>query len=196
MKQIGLTGGIGSGKSLVALVFQKLGIPCFNADVAAKEVMDQNDVVIRKIKNRFGADVYSNGKLDRKKFAQIIFADQKAIEFVNHLVHPVVNNLFDCWKKEWEQCPYVLFEAAIIFESALEDMFARVIVVTAPEIKRVERVCQRDQVTPGQVRARMEFQWPEEKKIKLADFVLVNDEKQLLIPQIIDLHNEVIKLED
>lgn len=188
MLKIGITGGIGSGKSTVCRIFSMLGIPVFDADSVAKELMVTNQILISNICNAFGKDVYhSDGTLNRELLAQKAFLDQKQISKLNSLVHPVVLNAFDSWVNQ-HTSPYVIKEAALMFESNADKRNDVNIVVLAPEDVRIKRVIQRDGSSEEKVRARMSHQMPEKEKIERADYVIINDESTLLIPQILHLH--------
>ena len=158
MLKVGITGGIGSGKTLVCTIFAALGVPVYHADTQAKLLMNTDHELKASIEKYFGNDIYRNGTIDRRKLAEIIFNDKKALEKINSLVHPAVARDFESWSA-LQTSPYVLEEAAIIFESDIAHRFDKVILVTAPENLRIERVCARDNVTPEIVRKRMKNQW-------------------------------------
>jgi len=187
---IGITGGIGSGKSTVCKIFRTLGVPVYEADTRAKLLMNTDLELKAALEGYFGRDIYRDGMLDRHKLAEIIFNDPSALEKVNSWVHPAVARDFENWHKQ-QTSPYVLEEAAIIFESNIAHRFKKVILVTAPEDLRIERVCARDQVAPETVRKRMANQWPEEKKIALADYIIYNDHQHLIIPQVLKINDEL-----
>ncbi|HDR89937.1 MAG TPA: dephospho-CoA kinase [Bacteroidetes bacterium] len=188
MLKVGLTGGIGSGKSLVARIFTILGIPVFDADTEAKTLMETDPVLKAQLKDAFGEDVYLNGMLRRKKLAEMVFPDEGKLRLLNNLVHPKVRAAFLEWVGRHAEAPYVIQEAAILLESGWASLFDRVIAVEAPEPLRIRRVMERDGTSAGEVRSRMERQWTDEERRKHADHVLVNDEKELLIPAILELH--------
>ena len=189
--KVGITGGIGSGKTTVCKIFGTLGIPVYNADTQAKHLMNTDPELKTLLQGYFGNDIYRDGALDRHKLADIIFSDKTALEKVNSWVHPVVARDFEQWCAR-QTSPYVLEEAAIIFESNLAHRFEKTILVTAPESVRIERVCARDHITPEMVRKRMANQWPEEKKIALADYVIYNDNVQLVTPQVMEIHRQLL----
>lgn len=185
---VGITGGIGSGKSTVCRVFRILGIPVFEADAVAKNLYDSNPEVKAGLIHLFGDDIYTaENKLDRKKLASIIFTNEIYLAKVNELVHPVVRKVFENWLKMQENAPYIIHEAAILFESGFYKMMDFTILVTAPENERIARVMARDGITEQMVRERMQKQWCEEEKEKLASKILVNDNKNLMIPEIIQI---------
>lgn len=187
MKKIGITGGIGSGKSVVCRLFHVLGIPVFNADDAAKSVMVQDQILIEGIKTYFGAESYfEDGSLNRGFLASVVFADEEKLQKLNELVHPATFRAYDEWVLQ-QKAPYVVKEAALMFESGANQRNDINIVVLAPESLRLQRAMQRDRFTEEQIRSRMEKQWPQEKLMSLADYSIVNDETELLIPQVLQL---------
>ncbi len=187
MLSIGITGGIGSGKSTVATVFKLLGIPVFEADQVAKSIIDVNPEIRNQFVQLFGNEIYNNNnKLNRKKLAEVIFNDDFLLEKVNQLVHPAVQNEYFSWLK-LQESTYIIHEAAILFESGFYKLMDYTILVSAPENIRIERVCKRDTILPEQVRSRIRKQWTDEKRRELAGIELVNDNKRLLLPQILEI---------
>jgi len=195
MIKVGITGGIGSGKTTVCKVFETLGIPVYNADTQAKMLMNTDPELKATLQDYFGSGIYHDDILVRHQLAEIIFNDQAALEMVNSWVHPAVVRDFEHWCT-LQTSPYILEEAAIIFESKIAYRFEKVILVTAPDDIRVERVCARDHVTPEIVRKRMINQWPEEKKIALADYIIYNDNVHLIAPQVIVVHKRLLGIKD
>jgi dephospho-CoA kinase len=193
MLKIGITGGIGSGKSTVAKVFEVLGIPVYYADDAAKRMMNEDEELKEMIRQQFGAGVYTNEKLDRKKLADIVFASPEKINQLNALVHPATIKDAERWMQQ-QTTPYCIKEAALIFESGAQEQLDYVIGVTAPAPLRILRTMQRDGVSREEVIARMDKQMDETIKMKLCDFVLVNDEQEMLLPQVIALHEKLLML--
>jgi dephospho-CoA kinase len=191
MLKIGLTGGIGSGKSAVAGIFNVLGIPVFDADTNAKLVMETDAALTSSIKRLFGEESYSEGKLNRPYIANLVFSDAYKLEQLNALVHPATITAANNWMQQ-QTTPYVIKEAALLFEAGSAAHLDYVIGVYAPQQIRIKRVMDRDKVTREQVLARMNRQINEEIKMKLCDFVLVNDEQQLLIPQVLQLHERFV----
>jgi len=184
---LGITGGIGSGKSTLCKVFSILGIPVFEADIVAKELLNFNTNIKKELKALFGSEVYiSENQLNRQKLAEYIFGNDDLREKVNQIVHPKVREAFNTWKAE-QNTTYIIHEAAILFESGFYKMMDYTILVTAPEEMRIERVVDRDKISAEQVKARMEKQWSDAEKRKLATLELVNDNKNALIPQIIEI---------
>lgn len=173
-KIIGLTGGIGSGKTSVAKLFTADGIPVYIADDEARRLMG-SDEILSSIRTQFGDDVFSGNSLERAKLAKIVFSDPAALERLNKIVHPAVAKDFARWISE-QDAPLVVREAAILFESGSYKDCDKIITVTAPESVRIARVMKRDKVSESEVRSRMERQWPEQRKIALSDFVIENTE--------------------
>lgn len=192
MLKIGLTGGIGSGKTTVAKVFEKLGVPVFYADLEAKKCMQSDVCLIKQLKANFSNDIYVDNKLQKDRLASIIFNDYSALHTINRLVHPAVHRVFEAWC-EIQTASYVLKEAAILFESGSDKELDKIICVSAPDDLRKQRVIQRDSVKESQVIDRMSKQWEQNRKIELAHFHIVNDEKQLLIPQVLEIHSLLSK---
>ena len=189
--QVGLTGGIGSGKSTVAKVFETLGIPVYYADDAAKRLMNEDEDLKKQIIHHFGEESYTNGQLNRTYIASVVFGNKDKIELLNSLVHPVTIADSVNWAKS-QQSPYTIKEAALLFESASAQGLHYIIGVSTPQVLRINRVMKRDNVSREEVIKRMENQIDEEMKIKLCDFVIYNDEQQLMIPQIIRLHQNFL----
>lgn len=189
--KIGITGGIGSGKSSVCKVFNVLGAPVFEADAVARELME-TDVELRNgLIDLFGADIYSpNGTLDRKKLAGLIFNDDLKLKKVNELVHPAVRAYFLKWADN-QNVPYVIHEAAILFESGFYKMMDYTILVSAPEEERIQRVSRRDGATEQQVRERMQMQWSDAEKRKLATLEIKNADPDLILPGIIKIDKQL-----
>lgn len=195
MLKIGITGNIGSGKTTVSKLFELIGIPVFYADDAAKILMVTDEVLIAGIKQTFGKQSYLDDKtLNRKHIADIVFNNEAQLAKLNALVHPAVFRAFDVWAKEEvkDDVPYVLKEAAVLFESSSYKICDKTIMVTSPLELRIKRVMQRDNITRQEVLNREARQFPEEKKIQLADYVIKNDESELVIPQVLKLHQEFI----
>lgn len=194
MLKIGITGGIGSGKTTVCRVFQSLSIPVFNADNVAKSLMATDITLIQGIKETFGDQAYfPNGELNRKFLSSIVFSDSNALEALNKLVHPATIRAFRSWSLV-QDSKYCLHEAAILFESGAYKSCDYSVLVFAPEALRIQRVSSRDRLSEQEVRSRISKQMPEEEKKKLADFVIVNDGKTAIIPQVLDLHRRFSNL--
>ena len=191
--KIGLTGGIGSGKSTVAKIFSTIGIPVFYADVAARNVMHEDAVLKQKIKQTFGDAAYENDKLNRKYIADIAFNNPFKLEQLNAIVHPATIAAAQQWMLQ-QTTPYAIKEAALFFESGSAEGLDYIIGVYAPQHLRIQRVMQRDNVTREDVFTRMSKQINEEMKMRLCDFVIINDEQTLVIPQVLKLHEKFLKL--
>lgn len=191
--RIGLTGGIGSGKSTVAQLFELLGVPVYYADDAAKQLMNTNEELKSLIKKNFGEQAYKNNELDRQYMASVVFNDPEKLGLLNSLVHPATLKDAEQWLNR-QTTAYTIKEAALLFESGADKMLDYVIGITAPEQLRIERVMKRDEVSREEVMKRLSKQMNEEEKIKRCDFILINDETQLLIPQVLELHQKLINL--
>ncbi len=192
MMRVGLTGNIGSGKTTVCRLFEMLGVPVYYADERGKHFLASADVA-RQVKDQFGEEyLLKDGSPDRKKLAHLVFNDQDMLNQLNAIIHPKVQMDFEKWVALHHESAYVIMEAAILFESGRNRDFDTVILVTAPEDLRIERVCRRDKVTVKEVVSRMENQWDEARKIPLADFVIRNDEKELLMPQAEKVHHQLV----
>jgi dephospho-CoA kinase len=186
--KVGVTGGIGSGKSTVAKIFAVLGVPVYYADEASKRIMNSDPVVVDQITRHFTGEAYKNGMLDRSFLALQVFNDKAKLELLNSLVHPATIRDADTWLSK-QQAPYVIKEAALLFESGSYAALDYVIGVSAPEELRLQRTIARDRSNREQIMARMSRQIDENIKMKLCDFIVYNDEEQLLIPQVLILHD-------
>ncbi len=193
MLKSGITGGIGSSKSTVAKVFEVLGIPVYYADEAAKRLMNEDADLKEKIKATFGEDVYKEDKLDRKFLSSIVFSSPEKLALLNALVHPATLADAERWMQK-QSTPYAIKEAALIFESGAQEHLDYVIGVTAPAPLRIQRTMHRDGITREAVIARMDKQMDEAIKMKLCDFVIKNDEQEMLMPQVLSLHEKLLKL--
>lgn len=189
--KIGLTGGIGSGKTTVAKIFETLGIPVYYADDAAKRLMNEDVVLKASIRKAFGEDVYINGKLNRSYLASVVFADKNKLSLLNQLVHPVTIADAERWMSE-QKTPYAIKEAALLFESDAWKGLDKIIGVDAPVALRIQRTMQRDQVTKEEVLARMQKQMNQQEKMERCDEVIINDEQTLLIPQVMAIHEKLL----
>lgn len=195
MLKVGITGNIGSGKTTVSKIFEILGVPVFYADDAAKRVMMEDSVLIDALKKEFGDESYfDDGSLNRKHIAGIVFNNESELTKLNGIVHPAVFRAFDNWIAGIKNATYVMKEAALLFESSSYKMCDKTIMVTAPLERRINRVMQRDNLTQAEVESRNARQFSEEKKIQLADFVIRNDDTELVIPQVLELHKQFLTL--
>ena len=191
MIKVGITGGIGSGKSTVCKVFRTLGIPIFEADPVAKELMNADPILREKLIHLFGESVYlTNQTIDRKYLSGIVFNNPSLLVQLNTIVHPAVRKSFEDWC-ETQQSPFVIHEAAILFESGFYKMMDKTIAVVTDEAERIQRVMKRNTISEEQVRQRIRNQWTDEQRIKLADFVIGNNDKELIIPQIIEIDKKI-----
>ncbi|MGQ0829567.1 MAG: dephospho-CoA kinase [Bacteroidota bacterium] len=194
MIKIGITGGIGSGKSTVCKVFELLRIPVYYADEEAKKLLDNDPVIKKNILAVFGNEVLNeSGYMDRKKISSIVFKDQKKLEQLNSIIHPAVALHFSNWLKHYSSHKYIVKEAAVLFESDAYKQINKAITVIAPEELRIKRVMQRDSITLDQVTQRMRHQMSDEEKIKRSSYIIHNDEKQLIIPQVVAIHDQLSK---
>jgi len=193
MRIIGITGGIGSGKTTVCGIFAELGVPIYYADDRAKAVMVEDAELMASIIEAFGKEAYTDGKLNRPFLGQQVFTSEERLAKLNSLVHPAVARDFMKWVAAHSQAPYIIKEAAILFESGAYKAVQETVLVTAPEQMRIQRVMQRDAVSESEVRQRMANQWIEGRKEEMADHIIVNDGHQLLIPQVLELHRKFIR---
>jgi len=195
MLKIGITGGIGSGKSMISKVFEVLGIKVFYADDAAKQVMTNDPILIDALKQTFGNDAYfSDGSLNRKYIAGIVFSNPDELAKLNAITHPAVFRAFDQWLTQVKDAPYVMKEAALMFESGSSKLCDKNILVYAPLDMRINRVMSRDGLSRAEVESRNARQFTDEQKLKLADYVITNDDSQLVIPQVLALHQQFLQM--
>ncbi|WP_420317484.1 dephospho-CoA kinase [Ekhidna sp.] len=190
---IGITGGIGSGKTTVCKIFEVLGAKTYYADERAKALMESDQELISEIKSMFGDEAYSDGKLDRKYIAKRAFNDQSLLERLNNLVHPAVGRDVSVWKKQQSDSPFLLKEAALLFETGSYKLLDKNILITAPEDLRIKRVIKRDSHrTESDIKAIIQKQMSDDDKIPLADFVIDNGEDSSLIKQVMKVHQSII----
>jgi dephospho-CoA kinase len=192
MFQVGLTGGIGSGKTLVSSVLKKLGVPVYDADSQARRIMNEDSRLRQGIVGLFGEEAYLDGSLNRSYLAGRVFGNTQMLSSLNNLVHPAVRKDYSNWLSR-QTAPYVVEEAAILFESGANRMMDMTILVYAPVDVRINRVMKRDGIGEDQVRERMKHQLDEEEKRRLSDKVITNDEREMLLPQIIAVHQEIME---
>ena len=193
MLRVGLTGGIGSGKSTVARVFEVLGVPVYYADSAGRMLVDNDPGIRTEIIKHFGKESYKDGRLDRQYISTIVFGDEKKRELLNEITHPVIISDAAKWMKK-QNAAYIIKEAALIFESGSEKDLDYVIGVKSPRGLRIKRVMERDSTSKAEVIKKMESQMDEDVKMKKCDFLLINDEQQLLVPQVMALHQQLLQL--
>lgn len=191
MIKVGITGGIGSGKSTICRVFSALGIPVFVADEAAKQLMNTDEQLHADLIRLFGDAVYlPDGVVDRKYLAGIVFNDPSSLKKLNEVVHPAVHRAFEKWVTH-QNAPYVLHEAAILFESGFNRMMDYTITIVTDEQERIERVMKRDKISEELVRQRIRNQFTDEQRIGLADFVIRNNDDNLIIPQVLEIDRKI-----
>lgn len=193
MISIGITGGIGSGKSTVAKIFEVLGIPVYYADDAAKRLMNEDPSLREAIIAAFGSESYADGQLNRAYLSSAVFNNKEKLEQLNALVHPVTIRDGENWMRR-QTTPYAIKEAALFFESGSASSLDLMIGVYAPTALRIHRAMQRDNISREAVLARMSKQINENIKMRLCDFVIVNDDQQAVLPQVLSLHQQLLKL--
>lgn len=193
--KIGITGGIGVGKSVVARIIATLGIPVYDADTQAKYLMNNDPELIGQIKAQFGDEAYTMSGLNTAYLSSRVFNNPEKLQLLNSLVHPQVGKDFSNWYESVKDAPYIVKEAALLFEAGTHADLDKIIVVSAPLEIRINRVLKRDiHRTREQILAIIHKQMPDEEKIRRADFVVVNDGENLLIPQILPIHHQLLEL--
>ena len=194
MKVVGITGGIGSGKSVVCQIFSRLGAPVYESDKVVHLFYEKYPEINERIKNEISEEAFDkNGKIVRKKLGEIVFADSKKLGILNKIVHPYVKIDFEKWLKNYKGNPYIIKEAAILFESGASDSCDKIIAVISPLELRISRVKERDHKSKAEIDLIVGKQMNDEELILRSDFVIYNDEKQLLIPQVLKIHGVLIK---
>ncbi len=188
---VGLTGGIGAGKSQVAKVFATIGIPIFDADATAKTIMNTNESLAQQLIQHFGAATFKDGQIDRAHLASIVFSNPTKLSILNSLVHPLTIKAAAEWAAI-QISPYVIKEAALFFESGSTQGVSKIIGVSAPLSLRIHRVMQRDKCGKQEVEKRMANQIDESIKMKLCDYVIVNDDQHLVLPQVLAIHEQIL----
>lgn len=198
MLKIGITGGIGSGKTTICKVFETLGIPVFYADTVAKQIMTTDKILIDGVKDSFGDKSYfDDGSLNNKHIANIVFNDEAELTKLNALVHPAVFRAFDEWDAKLpKHLPYSVKEAALLFESGSYEMCDKNVLVTSPHALKIQRVTRRDKVNEEQVLARMGKQFTDKQKLKLTDYVIENNESNSIILQVLNLHQQFLAMSE
>lgn len=192
MMQLGLTGGIGSGKSAAALIFKSLGISVYHSDDRAKWLMENDQNLVSEIKSVFGTSIFLDKKLNRNALAEVVFNDHEMLDQLNNLVHPKVELDFTNWHKQQKDQPYVIQEAAITIEKGSWRYLDGVILVVAPEELRIQRVIERDGGTKESVQNRINNQASDSDKIPFSDFILVNDGLKSLVTQVLEIHKRIL----
>ncbi len=194
MIKVGLTGGIGSGKSLVARIFSKFGVPVYDSDSATKQLYVSNNELKRELIKNFGPQTYfENGQLNRKYLGELVFGNKSNLELINKIVHPYVKIDFEEWLRKNQHVNYVIKEAAILIESGAYKQIDKIIVVNAPLELRIRRVVERDKTTKEEVKKRLRNQFSNEKLLTFANYIVENDEINPLLPQIINIQNQLHK---
>ncbi len=191
MKIVGVTGGIGSGKSTVCKVFETLGIPVFNADDEAKSIYDTEPIALQQVKGIFGDTVFTDGGLDKVKLAKIVFSDKERLEQLNAIIHPLVRRQFITWQAQ-QNSPYVIREAAILIESGAHKDCDHIILVSAEEETRIKRVTSRNNISEEEVRKRIANQWRDEQRRPFCDFEIKNEENALILESIYNIHLKLL----
>ena len=190
MLKVGLTGGIGSGKSTVAEIFDYFGIPVYNSDQRAKYLMENDSSLKKSILDNFSDEAYKSGRLNRLYLSKEVFSNKEKLEKLNNLVHPVVAKDFEEWCIQ-QNAPFVIKEAAILIESGAYKGLDKIIVVIASENTRIDRVVERDKVSVSEVRYRMDNQLTDKERLEFSDFVIDNDGVEMLIPQVEKIYREL-----
>ena len=193
MKIVGLTGGIGSGKSAVLSLFSSLGVPCYESDSIAKKLMQHDLELINQIKVLFGDDIYKGKKLNRSKLAEMVFTDKNKLESLNTIVHPLVKKEFQLFLSQ-QKADYVIKEAAILFETVGAVFCDATILVTAPEEIRIQRVMKREKTKVEHIKSRMRHQWSDEKKIPMADYVINNIHWDKTLKKVKEIHQKLVDI--
>lgn len=191
MLKVGLTGGMGSGKSTVKEIFSLLKIPVFDCDFEAKQLLEKDSGVVDSVKSLLGADSYKNGKPDKKYIAAKIFENKELLAEMNNIIHPVLLVIYHKWVEQNKDCPYSVMESAILIESGYYKDVDKIITVNAPETIRIERVVKRDKVVYETVKKRMEAQITDVERDKYADYIIMADENELVVPQILKIDSEL-----
>ena len=192
MVKVAITGNIGSGKSTVCRIFETLKIPVYYSDIRAMILAHTDPEIISVYKKLFGSDIYSYGFLDRKKISETLFKQKEVLKEIEAVVHPAIIKDFKIWCDEIDR-PMVLFESALLFECSMFHLFDKIILVTAPETLRIKRVMKRDVISEQDVLDRINNQWKEEKKQDLSHYIVRNDETTPVIPQVLEIYDNIRK---
>lgn len=195
MLKVGVTGGIGSGKTTICKIFESLGIPVYYADMEARRLIQEHPVLVEGYRKLFGEKAFEYGKLNRSHVAKMIFHDPELILKVNALVHPVVREDFFQWSRR-QNAPYVIEEAAVLLEGGGNHLLDKIILVSAPENVRIARVVRRDGMSEEQVLKRMKYQWNDDKKRLFCNFEITADDNHLVVPQVLKIHFELLQIWD
>ena len=190
MLRVGITGGIGSGKTTVCSIFEKLGVPVYYADSRAKDLVNTNSELQNKISDAFGQNSFIEGAYNRAFIASIVFSDKQKLELLNSIIHPFVLNDWEAFCQKHNESPYLIKEAAIMLETESKNSVDHIVLVHAPIETRIHRIQERDKVTENEIKARIESQMPEDEKMKMADSIIYNDQEHSLIEQVLNLHQK------
>lgn len=192
MIRFGLTGGIGSGKTTAARIFELLDVPVYNSDERARLISDNDNGTVRSVTELFGPEAYIEGSLNRPFIASLVFNDRDLLQQLNGIIHPALRSDYEAWVKQHADAPYIIMESAILIEAGFTRDVDKIIVVSAPEQLRILRTMRRDSVSAADVRKRINAQLDDKSRLKYADYIISTDEKELLIPRIIRLHEHIL----
>lgn len=193
MLKVGITGGIGSGKSMACKIFSSFGVPVYDADSRAKFLIENDPDIVREITTVFGEEAYQDGKYNRKFISSQVFKDKSLLSQLNKIVHPAVGKDFENWVKKSAPCPYVIKEAALMNAASQQNGLDKVIVVSAPDALRIQRIQRRDpQRSLSEIEAIIKNQKTEKEFNAIADYIVYNDEVTLMIPQILEIHHQIL----
>ena len=193
MIKVAITGGIGVGKTTVSNLFQKMGIPVFNSDVIAKEIMNSNHVLKDRIIKAFGDKAYENNKLNKSYLSDAIFNDKNLLKKINSIVHPYVTEKFNAWFIN-QNSRYIIYESAIVFESKIENAFDKIICVVAPEEEVISRIIDRNSFSRDKITSIMDNQSPEKVKVERSDYIIENIDESMLSNRVFEIHNDIINI--
>tara|TARA_B110000046_G_scaffold52102_1_gene58174 strand:- start:49213 stop:49824 length:612 start_codon:yes stop_codon:yes gene_type:complete len=189
MLKVGITGGIGSGKSAVCNILKNLGVPIFSSDGVGRKILNNDESLKSQIKKNFDSDMYTSaGTIDRERMAKLVFNNPDELKKLNELVHPRVKSEFESWCKKNEEKPYVVKEAAILFETSQHKELDKMVTVFCPKDERIRRIKKRDDTTQESIEKRMLHQYTDAERNALADFIIMNDGKEDFLPQVMELH--------
>ena len=194
MLKLGVTGRIGSGKSIVCQIFSTLGIPVYRADERAKELVNSNSELQKVIISEFGNESFVNSVYNRPYIASVVFKDQKKLSALNRIIHPVVEKDYSIWLADKKKFHYTVYEAAILFESGASEKMDYILVIDAPENELINRVMKRDNLSRAEVELRLNNQWKTDKKDGLADWIIMNDGNTLILPKVLEIHKYLMQL--
>ncbi len=194
MMKLGITGGIGSGKSTVCKIFDSMGVPVYHADERAKVLVNTDEELQKAIIREFGSESFTHSTYNRQYMASIVFRDKHKLQVLNEIIHPLVEKDFAIWCQQ-QHYYYIVHEAAILFESGAYKQMDYTILIDAPLNYRIDRVVKRDKTSIEEVNLRLKNQWPADKISEMADWVIMNDGKTLILPQILEIHKYIVELD-